>query len=109
MNALMYMLSVRVAHAAAPAIPTPVKTFIGKISTEILDPIIAILFVVATAYFFLGVARYIWSPDNEEAREKGKVGMFYGIIGMFIMVAVFGILKFIISSIGADPALMNYV
>jgi uncharacterized membrane protein YfcA len=99
----------RVAYAAPPAIPTPVKTFIGKISTEILNPIIAILFVVATAYFFFGVAKYIWNPDNEESRQEGKVGMFYGLIGMFIMVAVFGILKFVISSTGADPALINYV
>jgi hypothetical protein len=35
--------------------------------------------------------------------------MFWGIIGMFVMVSVFGIMRFIISSIGADAALMNYV
>jgi hypothetical protein len=52
---------------------------------------------------------HVWDPDNEEQREKGRVGMMYGLIGMFIMVAVFGIMDFIISSIGADPALMDYV
>ncbi len=96
-------------HAAPPPIPTPVKTFVGKISTEILNPIIAILFVVATAYFFYGVAKYIWNPDNEEMRESGRMGMLYGIIGMFIMVAVFGILRFLIASTGSDANLINYV
>ncbi len=97
------------AFAAPPPIPAPVKTFIGKISTEILNPIIAIMFAVATAYFIYGVAAYLWNPENEEMREKGRIGMMYGLIGMFIMVAVFGIMRFIISSTGADPALMNYV
>jgi hypothetical protein len=48
---------VRTAYAAPPAIPAPVKTFIGKISTEILNPLIAIMFAAATVYFFYGVAR----------------------------------------------------
>ena len=98
-----------VAEAAPPPIPAPVLTFIGKISTEILNPIIAIMFAVATAYFFYGVAAYIWNPDNEEMRDKGKISMFWGVIGMFIMVTVFGILRFIIDTTGADPSLMNYV
>lgn len=98
-----------VAEAGPPPIPAPVLTFIGKISTEILNPLIAIMFAVATAYFFYGVAGYLWNPDNEEMREKGKISMFWGVIGMFIMITVFGILRFIIDSTGANPGLMNYV
>ena len=96
------------AYAAPPPIPPSAKTFIGKISTEVLDPIIAILFALATLYFFYNVARYIWNPDNEEMREEGKTGMLYGIIGLFIMVAVFGILSFIIDSTGGEDV-TNYV
>lgn len=94
---------------AATTVPPAVLTFVGKISTEILNPIIAILFALALAYFVYGVAAYLWNPDNEEARDKGRKGMLWGIIGMFIMVSVFGIMRFLISSIGADPSLMNYV
>ena len=98
-----------VAEAAAPPIPPSVLTFVGKISTEILNPIIAMMFAFAMAYFVYGVVAYIWNPDNEESREKGKKSMFWGVIGMFIMVSVFGIMRFLIDSIGGDPALMNYV
>ena len=35
--------------------------------------------------------------------------MLWGVVGMFIMVSVFAIMRFIISSIGADPTLMDYV
>jgi hypothetical protein len=109
MQNLFSLLFLSVAQAAPPPIPAPAKSFIGKISTEILNPIIAIMFAAATLYFLYGIAVYVWNPDNEEAREKGRLGMIYGIIGMFIMVSVFGIMTFIINSVGADPALMNYV
>lgn len=105
----MSLFFAQIASAATPPIPASVKTFIGKISTEILNPVIAIMFAVATAYLFFGVAKYIWNPEDETAREGGRRAMFWGIIGMFVMASVFGIMRFIISSIGADPDLMNYV
>ena len=89
--------------------PLSVSHFIGKLYTEIFNPLIAVFFGLATAYFIYGVVYYIWNPDNEEAREKGRRSMFWGVIGMFIMVSVFAIMHFIINSIGADPTLMNYV
>ncbi len=97
------------AHAATPEPPAEVLEFVGKVSTNILNPIIAILFALAFVYFIYGVAAYIWNPDNEEARTKGQKSMIWGVVGMFIMVSVFGIMSFLISSIGADDALMNYV
>lgn len=100
---------IETAHAQTPPIPQPVLNFVGTISTEILNPLIAIMFAVATLYFFYGVARYIWSPDDEKKREEGRRAMLWGIVGMFIMTSVFSIMSFIISTIGADPALMDYV
>ncbi len=95
--------------AAAPPIPPAAKTFVGKISTLILNPLIALLFGIATLYFIYGVLQYIWNPDNEEARTTGKQSMIWGIVGMCVMVSVFGIMRLLINSIGADPTLMNYV
>lgn len=98
-----------VSFAAPSTIPPTVLGFIGRISTEILNPIIALMFAIAMAIFIWGVLKYIWNPDNEQARESGRKSMMWGIIGMVIMVSVFGIVRFIISSIGADQALLNYV
>ena len=97
------------ASAAAPAIPPTVLNFVGKISTQILNPLIALMFAVALLVFVWGVARYIWSPYDEKLRESGRRSMLWGIVGMVIMVSVFGIMSFIISSIGADAELLNYV
>jgi uncharacterized membrane protein YidH (DUF202 family) len=95
--------------AEAANIPPTVLAFVGKISTNILNPLIALMFGLAVLYFIYGVLQYIWNPDNEDARETGRRSMIWGIIGMFIMVSVFGIMRLIISSIGADAALMDYV
>ncbi len=95
--------------ALAASVPGPVLEFLGKVAENVLNPIIAIFFALAFAYFVWGVAKYIWSPDSEEARATGQKSMLWGVIGMLIMVSVFGIMRFLINSIGADPALMNYV
>lgn len=104
---LLPLLLPAVAFAATP--PASVLSFVGKVSTNILNPIIAIIFALAFVYFIYGVAAYIWNPDSEEARIKGQKAMLWGVVGMFIMVSVFGIMRFLINSIGADPNLMNYV
>ena len=103
-----YLFFLPTAEAAA-TIPPSVLAFVGKISTTILNPIIALMFGLATAYFVYGVAKYIWSPESEEARLEGRTSMIWGIVGMLIMVSVFGIMRLLISSIGADAGLMNYV
>lgn len=106
---LFFLLPTLAFAAPPPPIPAPVKTFIGKISTEILNPIIAIMFAVATVYFFYGIALYIWNPDDETERSKGRIRMMWGLIGMFVMTSVFAIMRFLIDTTGADPALMDYV
>jgi zinc transporter ZupT len=94
---------------AAAEIPGTVLQIVGRIVETIFNPIIALLFGIASVAFVWGVLQYLISPDNEEAREKGKKSMLWGIIGMFIMVSVFGIIKLIINTIGADSNLMNFV
>jgi len=40
------------------------------------------------------------SPDNEEIRTSSKSHMLWGIFGMFIMIAVFGIMNLILTTVG---------
>lgn len=98
-----------IAEAAAPAIPQSVLDFMGNVYSYILNPIIALLFALATLYFIYGIVAYIWNPENTEMREKGRNAIIWGIIGIFIMTSVFGIMNLLINTIGADPTLMNYV
>jgi len=69
-----------------------------KIKSEILTPITYLLFAVATGYFLFGVLMFIQNQDDETARTAGKQHMFWGIIGIAIMLSVWGILNVISQS-----------
>ena len=71
-----------------------ISSILDKIKTEILDPVIAILFVLATVVFMWGVIQYvIGSGGNETMLARGKRVMLYGIVGMFIMSSAWGIIR----------------
>lgn len=71
-----------------------------KIESEIINPLILLLFAAAVVYFVFGVMKFIQNQDNEEAQSEGKQHMVWGIIGIFLMVAVYGILGFITTTLG---------
>ncbi|MFC1802244.1 hypothetical protein ACFLY7_02275 [Patescibacteria group bacterium] len=78
-----------------------VDSLITKINTNIINPIIAFLFVFATAIFLWGIFEYVWGADNEEARKTGQQHMVWGVIGLFIMVGVVGLINLILGTFGA--------
>jgi uncharacterized membrane protein YdjX (TVP38/TMEM64 family) len=83
-----------------PRAEASVQTLMNSISRVILNPLIVLLFALAIVYFVYGLAQYLLSPDNEEIRKTSKSHMLWGIIGMFIMVSVFGIINLIMNTLG---------
>jgi len=71
-----------------------------KINELILNPIIILLFFIASAFFIWGIIQFITSAETDEGRAKGKRNIVYGIIGIFIMISVFGILQLIVTTFG---------
>ncbi|MBI5816855.1 MAG: hypothetical protein HZB09_00300 [Candidatus Yonathbacteria bacterium] len=68
---------------------------IAKIGDNILTPLMWILTGAATIYFLWGVFEFIRDYDSPEARSTGAQHMLWGVIGMFIMISVFGIMNLI--------------
>ena len=61
----------------------------------LINPIIAILVGVALLAFFWGLARFIFRVGGDEkAVDEGKRIMKWGLIALFVMVSVWGIVKF---------------
>jgi divalent metal cation (Fe/Co/Zn/Cd) transporter len=83
------------------------KALVGRINEQVLNPLIVLLFTAALVFFVVGLFNFFGKRDNSEALEKGKAHMLWGIIGMAIMVSVFGIMNFLTSSLGinnVDPS-----
>ena len=58
------------------------------------------MFVVAFFLLIVGFIEFLANPDNEESRDNAKQHMLWAVIGMFIMISVFGIMQLIIGSLG---------
>ncbi len=83
-----------------PIAEADVITLMKSINRVVINPVIFFLFAVAMTYFLFGLSKYFLSPDNEEVRKQSKDQMIWGIIGLFIMVAVFGIMRIILNTFG---------
>jgi len=57
---------------------------------------------IALLAFFWGLARYIFAAGDTEKKEEGRNIMIWGVIALFVMLAVFGIVNFIGSAVGID-------
>ena len=68
---------------------------INKVTAEIINPLIEVLFGLAIAIFVWGIIEFIWNSGNEEKKTTGKQHMIWGLFGLFIMMAVAGIIEII--------------
>lgn len=78
------------------------ESLVDTLATQILDPLVTLLFVSAIVYFIYGVIVYIANADNEEARQDGRQHITYSIIGLTVMAGVWGIIELIANTLGAD-------
>jgi len=96
------LLGTTVVEAATKA-TSPVAVFVGKVNRILINPLIILMFAAALVYFLYGVFEFMANADQSEARETGKRHIMWGLIGMFIMFAVFAILKMIERTFGLTP------
>ena len=54
-----------------------------------------LLMALAVAYFLYGVMKFVRDQSSEYAQVEGKRHMVWGVVGIAIMVSVWGILNFI--------------
>ncbi|MBI2628059.1 MAG: hypothetical protein HYW71_01320 [Candidatus Niyogibacteria bacterium] len=79
------------------------KDFICK-AIGILKDIIPVLILLATVIFLWGVIQFILAADNEKEREEKKQFIIYGLIGLFVIVAVWGLVNVLLYTFfGANP------
>lgn len=83
--------------------------YINRFLDQIVNPVIVFIFALALVYFLYGLVVFIANADNEEARSTGRQHMLWGVVGLFIMVSVYGILKIVIGTVGAKnvPTFLN--
>ena len=71
---------------------------IGRL-VELALPIVVGIALLA---FFWGLVKFIFAAGDETAKDKGKRIMLWGLIALFVMVAVWGLVKFIANALEID-------
>lgn len=79
------------------------EQLLAKVVQNIIQPIVGILFALAFLLFIWGGVRFIFRADDEAEVTQGKQHLIWGLVGMFIMVAVYGILNLISGTFGGPP------
>jgi hypothetical protein len=80
--------------------------YILCIAGNILNTLIPILIVLGVVYFIWGVLQYVIS-SNEEDKAKGKSHMIYGIIGLVVIVALWGLVSILTTTFGLNSGSVN--
>src|SRR3990167_10950230 len=77
----------------------PIKQLVASIGT-VVNLLIPIAIAVALIVFFWGLIKYIQSSGK--GHEQGKNIMIAGLVSLFVMVSVWGIVRLAQSALGVD-------
>jgi uncharacterized membrane-anchored protein len=101
------------------ALALPLTSFaaLGNISSlvsdigNIVNQIIPILFAIALLGFFYGLVMYIFG--KEDNKDQAKKTMIWGVVALFVMASVWGLVTFIGNAVGVDqgsaPSVTNLI
>lgn len=71
----------------------------------LVTAIVPILIGCAIIVFFWGIVKFIAHTDDEKAVAEGKQIMIWGMIGIFVIVALWSIVGYVQQSLGLDLSL----
>ncbi len=81
----------------------PLESILRTIG-RLIESAIPIAFGLAVLGFFYGLAIYIFSAGNESKKEEGKNIMLWGLIALFIIASVFGIIRLFQGTLGIEQS-----
>lgn len=77
---------------------TNLQFIICRIS-ELLNTIVPILIILGVIFFIYGVITYVIAQD-EEAKSRGRDLMIYGLIGLLVIVSMWGLVAILKNTFG---------
>jgi hypothetical protein len=85
-----------------------ISEFLNKINQFILNPLILLFLGIAVIVFSWGVFQFIASQTADDKRAEGKRKIFWGLLGMFIMLSAYGLIRLILGTFGiTGPAYLE--
>ncbi len=76
-----------------------IQTLVQSIG-NIINIAIPIVFALAMLFFFWGLAKYILGSEHD--KDAAKKTMIWGVVALFVMAAVWGLVSFISRAVGVN-------
>lgn len=99
----MKKLAITVGALALPLVSFAALGNVDNLVTDIgniVNKVIPILFAVALLVFFWGLIGYIFAAADD--KEKKKKTMIWGIVALFLMASVWGLVRFLGDAFGIE-------
>ena len=78
----------------------PIQDLVLRISAVIINPILALVFGTAFVIFAWGIVQFLIELNVQgQENNVAKAHMFWGLVGMFIMVAAYTIIRLVANTI----------
>jgi hypothetical protein len=77
-----------------------ISSVVARFQTYIINPAILIVFAAGFFLFVYGLVEFLWKLNEGGDNKEGKQHMIWGIVGMLIMVSVYGILALLDNTFG---------
>lgn len=72
--------------------------YVARFTDLIIYPAMYLLFTAGFFLFVWGLIEFLWKVEEVSSRQQGVQHMTWGIVGMFIMVGVWGIINIMIAT-----------
>lgn len=82
---------------------TTVDTFLRKLK-EWIPTLTGIIFGLAIIGFLWGLMKFVFAAGSEDARESGKNIMVWGLVAIFVMASVWGIVRLAQNTFGLQDS-----
>lgn len=94
------------ALALAPALASAqtlgnLETLVRSIG-RLIDLALPIVVAIALLAFFWGLVKFIFAQGDETAKTDAKKTMLWGLVALFVMVSVWGLVRFIGNALGVQ-------
>lgn len=81
-----------------------INQFIRSVNGVILNPLIILMFAISFLYFAYNAVRFLATDAGEKGgtRKEARDAMIWGIVGMVIMFSVYGLIWFVLGTLGVN-------
>ncbi len=81
--------------------------FLGKVTTEIINPLILLLSAGAFVVFLWGVFEFVVHAEDGGKREEGRKAILWGLVGLVIIFGAYGIINVALGTFDIAPIKKN--